>query len=102
MYLSADEPFTPPGLSNSGESAWAQQKSSRDMAVNKKVMQEGGGGWRGVVEWAPTGRRNLFPLVGRFIERLPDPHGSVSEMKSSAGGPPVGGQGVNLPAEVNW
>lgn len=58
------------------------------MAVNKKVRQEGEGGGVEVVggSGSPMGRRNLFSLAGRFIERLPDPHGSAFEMKSSVGG----------------
>lgn len=42
MYLSADELFTPPGLSNLGGKCLSSAKSSRDTAVNKKAMQEQG------------------------------------------------------------
>lgn len=57
------------------------------MAVNKKVMQEGGGGGGGggrgggTGGGAPSGRRNLFSLAGRFIERLPPPTRAAPRLK---------------------
>lgn len=44
MHLSTDELFTPRGLFQFWEKSPSSAKSKKDMAVNKKVMQEQGGG----------------------------------------------------------
>lgn len=95
MYLSADELFTPPGLSNLGGKCLSSAKSSRDTAVNKKAMQEQGRR----DERARWGKHKLFLLQDTSSSVSQKPHGSPPEIKGSIEA--LAGQRGQSAAEVN-